>query len=133
MVELRNWYDESEEGDYDDDLSYHLSQEQRAPVKFVSTTSTHNIFGNDSDFALEKSNSVVSSIVHESNEIDSLGSEDSFVKRRKSQRGNAGSDSESSSPAEFTAKDVADIRRYVESIEDAQQKIRKILSKIDSN
>ncbi len=108
--------------EYEDDLSYEMSEEVKAPVKYVSTTSEHNFLGSESDFPLDATMSFVSG-VHESHERHSqLSEDDSFVKKGNNV----------TSQSEFTAQDVADLRRYVESIEDAQQKIRKILSKIES-
>ena len=158
MGELKNLYgqngdvddddvdndDDFDDDDFDDDISYQLSVERRAPVKFVSTTSEHNYLGSESDFVVDTTTSF-QSMVNESYEKNSDGSvSDSVVKttttktmteiqKKDKPQLNYGSDSESSSPTDFSAQDVADLRRYVESIEDAQQKIRKILSKIESN
>lgn len=138
MGELRNLYDLSDpdedyEEDDDDDISYQ-SSEQRAPVKFVSTRSTHDLYENQSEFP--DVNTSFASMLLQNHDDLSQNSNNSLVQtgqknNQNDDRLNDESDSEFSSHAEFTTKDIADLRRYVESIEHAQTKIRKILTKFE--
>jgi len=151
MGELNNLYKNYNESsddaddDYEDDgLSFQSSEgeERKAPVKFISTTSSHNFHGSENDFPLETSNSFTSMVLRSHDDL-THDSNNSVVKTgfEKQPKDNGGvdddvlshSESDSSSPAEFTAKDAADLRRYVESIEEAQQNIRKILTKLEPN
>ena len=141
MSELRDICDDpsenqNENDNLDDNLSYGSSQDLKvAPVKFVSTRSSHNFYGSESDFPLHATHSFTSMMLDSHDDEVSHHSRDSLVQTGvRVERNDSPYTHHSqniSSPVNFTMKDVSDLRNYVESIEYSQKQIRKILSKLD--
>ncbi len=149
MGELKNLYNESDDDDNDDEgMSFQSSSKEdddeeeeeeeevaQVPVQFVSTTSSHNFHESENDYNLDTTMSFTS-LVQQTHDDMSHNSGGSLVKTGLDEQEDndlSHSVSDSSSPVEFTAQDAADLRLYVESIEESQQKIRKILSKLEAS
>ncbi len=132
LHEMKNQFDEINDDDYADGLSYQSSEDQQAPVKFVSTTSTNNF-----EYPQNGLKQLDTSMSFRSMVRDETLSTDSVIKTGINQRHSGNNDlSDHDSVAsehKFTAKDVAELRQYVETIENSQQQIRKILAKLDQS
>lgn len=125
MGELRNLYDHSTshpgEDEDEDDMSYESSDDKRAPVKFVSTTSMHNCE------VPQDTTPSFSSMVMKSPDDLSRGSSDSLIKTGSGVRvvtRDSVYQSNQMAPGNLTANDIAELRRCMNSV-------RKILSKLD--
>lgn len=135
MDDLRNMYDDddvgSEDDSDDDDYSYQSppDHEHRAPIQFVSATSTHHKYAGGVN--LDTTHSFTSMILQSHADEQSHHSNDSFV-HMKSDQNRMTKHHTNNTTAELTSKDIADLRRYMESIDTAQDKIRGILAKIET-
>jgi len=116
---------DDDDDDDDDDVGSSIRSSdgdyRRAPVKYVSTRSERSPVAMQSAMTF-------TSLVHQHDD-SSVSIDDSLVLRPTENE----TDNDSLSVLELTPNDVADLHRYVETIERSQQGIRKILSKIESN
>lgn len=129
LHEMKNQFDEiKDDDDYADGLSYQSSEGQQAPVKFVSTTSTNNFEYPQSALTQLDTSMSFTSMVRNDNV-----STDSVIETGINERHSRNDDDTVASDHKFTAKDVAELRQYVETIENSQQQIRKILAKLDQS
>ena len=127
MRQLRNEFVDDDE--YEEDLSYQSGKNKEAPVQYVSTTSVKNFQYSECETPLDATLSFTSMLL-KSHEEMSRRSNDSFEKKlphenqiHDKSRGDQG--------VTITLKDIVELRQYMESIEISQEKIRKILSKLD--
>lgn len=124
MRQLRNEFVDDDE--YEEDLSYQSGKNKEAPVQYVSTTSANNFQYSECETPLDATLSFTSMLLKSHEEL-SRRSNDSFVPHENQIHDKSHGDQ----GVTITLKDIVDLRQYMESIEISQEKIRKILAKLD--
>ena len=134
--ELQKIHELKNDDEDDDDMSYQSDNSQEAPVKFVSTANTDKFVNNPTGRSNERESASFARRMQQTFDDLSQNSSESDSLAHTGHTDHSGIDKENLDhvplePGELTAKDIADLRRYMESIETTQEKIRKILVKLE--